>query len=284
MSRRSTRKTPVPDDNGLEEFKREMMERQKQQDEQLKLLTNLLQQQTRSKSPEEPTNRKRKRDNTDQERALLPSPKKSKDETSEEEEESEVEPLYQKDTKILDFYESWTMKEIFDEVGSPWKADQLKDYRKEIEIKGEGPHPLPKARPTEFAALKKSYNRDKYNKFVTIRDTMKHLEKIYNVITMSKGSWERVWLRTFLVTSLQMRDLNIKCKKLIMDAQGIKSHAATDHFFTTDDEVEEVKDAQQATIAAAAASKAIRDRGRGGGGGHHRQPTPFKKDKVGKRK
>ena len=113
---------------------------------------------------------------------------------------------------------------------------------------------------------------------------MKHLEKIYNVLTMTEGSWERVWLRTFLVTSLQMQDLNIECKKLIMDAQGLKSHAATDNFFTTDDEVEDVKDVQQAAIAAAAAHKSGREQGRGGGGGHRRQPTPLKKDKVGKRK
>ena len=231
-----------------------------------------------------PPTRKRKRsydppsseDEEEDNRPLSPrSRAREKEEVSDAESsnDDDLEPIVRKDTPILTRYRKRPRRDILEDIGSPWLAAHLKDHRREFEVKGKSPYPIPRARPTEYTVLQKPFNRSLLARFKACKETAKKLEKIYSVLILAEGSFETLWTKAVLATSLQMATMNEEMAAILLEAQGLKDHVQNGSFFTSDSEVQDVKDTQQQNLFASAIRRPS-SHSRGGDRGSVKRETP----------
>ena len=199
----------------------------------------------------------------DRDQELSPSRDYSHEEQEQEdneepEDEDELPPAVFKDESIVRQLAKKPRVDIMKEVGSPWAATHLRDLHRQFEPKiekGTQMFPIPSARPAEYEALKKPYNKALLTRFKMQKEFMKKLQRIFNVLIYCNNSHEQLWTKVYLATALQCATVSDDVRSIIKEAQGLKDHTNNDTFFTSDDEVEKVKDVQQQRLVQAAISR-----------------------------
>ena len=246
-----------------------LADRQEEQERQL---------QNSRREREATASRKRKRvehEFEDEEDDYLSPSSSQRDQDDEEEgsDEDTLEPVYRKNTPIMKRFKRRDRRDIIEEIGNPWTAIHLKEKRKEFEVTVTDPkHPLPGPRTAELEALKKPRNKALQAKYKTLASAARKVEKILNALVYSNDNYEAMWARVYATTALQSALLTDEIKAVLLEAQGVKDTTRDDSFFTTEEDVREVKDARETALTRAALKGT-----KGGAGG--RPPYPRKTDR-----
>ena len=96
------------------------------------------------------------------------------------------------------------------------------------------------------------------------KEFMGRLWKIHEALLYNRDTDPRTtWIRVYLATTLQMTLTVEDTRNVIREAQGLRAHTESNTFFTTEEDKEDLKEHQAATLAHRAATPKQRGYDRG---------------------